>query len=147
MTPLPSITVYTTFTKWRERQAAAQDYRIPDICVVAAEAVGQKIVTTPPDLCIEILPPEDTLTRTMERVRNYLGMGVSSCWVIDPVSPEGWVATPGQLHEVPDGILRAKGIEMPLAEALQSIVSCFQSECSGKQRRRPKAYSTQIASH
>jgi Uma2 family endonuclease len=99
----------------------ANRYRIPDICIVAAEAVGQKIVTTPPDLCIEILSPEDTLTRTMERVRDYFAMGVSSCWIIDPVSREGWVATPGQLSELLDGILRAQGIEMPLASVLQAI--------------------------
>ena len=101
-------------------QVRINRYRIPDICIVAADAVGQKIVTTPPELCIEILSPEDTLTKTMERVRDYLNMGVSTCWIIDPVSREGWVATPGQLHEVPDGILRAEGIEMPLAEVLQA---------------------------
>jgi Uma2 family endonuclease len=82
-------------------------------------SVGQKIITTPPELCVEILSPEDTLTKTMERVKDYFSMGVSSCWIIDPVSHEGWVATPGHLLEAPDGILRSNGIEMPLAEVLE----------------------------
>jgi len=94
-------------------------YRIPDICVVASEIPRQKIITTPPDLCIEILSPEDTLTRTMDRIRDYFNMGVPTCWIIDPVSREAWVATPGHLDEVLDGILRASGIEMPLAEVLE----------------------------
>ena len=99
-------------------QVRTNRYRIPDVCVVAADAVDQKIVTTPPDLCIEILSPEDTMTRTLDRIKDYFSMGVPTCWIVDPVSREGWVATPGHLQEPPDGILRAEGIEMPLAEVL-----------------------------
>ena len=115
----------TNYPQLRERllpeqrvQVRASRYRIPDVCVIAAEAVDQNIITTSPELCIEILSSEDTLTRTMERVRDYFNMGVPTCWIIDPVSREGWVATPGHLDEAADGVLRAQGIEMPLAEVL-----------------------------
>jgi Uma2 family endonuclease len=94
-------------------------YRIPDVCILAEGAPRQRVITTPPELCIEILSPEDTVTRTLERIKEYLSMGVPTCWIIDPVKREGWVATPGLLEEATDGILRASGIEMPLAEILE----------------------------
>jgi Uma2 family endonuclease len=100
-------------------QVRANRYRIPDICIIAADAVDQNIITTAPDLCIEILSPEDTMTRTLDRIRDYFTMGVPTCWIVDPVSRKGWVATPGRLEEATDDILRAQGIEMPLAEVLQ----------------------------
>jgi len=71
-------------------QVRADRYRIPDVCIVTADALGQKIVTTPPELCIEILSPGDTLARTMDRVRDYFHMGVPACWIIDPGSGQGW---------------------------------------------------------
>lgn len=100
-------------------QVRANRYRIPDVCILAEGAARQDTISTPPDLCIEILSPEDTMTKTLDRIKDYFSMGVSSCWIIDPISREGWVATPGRLEEAPDGILRAKGIEMPLAEVLE----------------------------
>jgi len=99
-------------------QVRLNRYRVPDICILAADAAGQKIITTPPGLCIEILSPEDTLSKTVDRLKDYFGMGVPVCWIVDPVSREGWVATPGRLEEATDGILRAAGLEMPLAEVL-----------------------------
>ena len=99
-------------------QVRANRYRIPDICIIAEDAVDEEIIVTPPDLCIEILSPEDTMTKTLDRIKDYFNMGVPTCWIIDPVSHEGWVATPGRLEEATDGILRATGIEMPLAEIL-----------------------------
>jgi hypothetical protein len=56
---------------------------------------------------------------TAQRINEYLGMGVPTCWIIDPVRREGWVATPGRLEEATDGTLRASGIEMPLTEVLE----------------------------
>lgn len=100
-------------------QVGPNRFRIPDICVLAEDAPRQRIIDVPPELCIEILSPEDTLSRTMERVRDYFNMGVPMCWIVDPVSRGGWVATPGRLEEATDGILRARGIEMPLAEVLE----------------------------
>ncbi len=100
-------------------QVKATRFRVPDICFLAEGAPRQKIVTVPPALCIEILSPEDTLTRTLERIKDYFGMGVPICWIIDPVSREAWSATPGRLDDVTDGVLRAGDIEMPLAEVLE----------------------------
>jgi Uma2 family endonuclease len=99
-------------------QVTATRFRVPDVCVLAEGVNYEKIVRTPPALCIEILSPEDTMTRVLERVKDYFNMGVPACWIIDPVARAAWAATPGHLDEALDGILRANGIEMPLAEVL-----------------------------
>ena len=93
-------------------------FRIPDICVLTEDAPWERIIATLPALCIEILSPEDRMSRTMERLNDYFAMGVPICWVIDPVSREGWTATPGHFDRAPGGILRAGELEMPLAEVL-----------------------------
>jgi Uma2 family endonuclease len=116
----------TRYPRLRERlfpeqrvQVKAARFRIPDVCVLAEDAPNEQIVQTPPRLCIEILSKEDTMTRIMERVKDYFHMGVPFCWIIDPIARTAWVATPGLLAETLDGILRAGDIEMPLAEVLE----------------------------
>jgi Uma2 family endonuclease len=99
-------------------QVRLNRYRVPDVCILAAGPLGQNIVTTAPDLCIEILSPEDTLSKTVDRLKDYFAMGVPTCWIVDPASRQGWVATPGRLEEASDGVLRAAGLEMALAEVL-----------------------------
>ena len=100
-------------------QVKATRFRIPDLCILAEDAPVEQIVRTPPVLCIEILSREDSMTRIMVRVKDYFQMGVPVCWIIDPALRSGWVATPGQLTEPADGILRAGEIEMPLSEVLE----------------------------
>ncbi len=99
-------------------QVTPSRFRIPDICVLSESAPWERIIRTAPELCIEILSPEDSLSRVTDRLRDYLEMGVPVCWVIDPVRERGWTAwSGGPLEEVSDGMLRARGIEMPLLAA------------------------------
>jgi Uma2 family endonuclease len=100
-------------------QVSSTRFRVPDVCILAERATRQRIIVTPPELCIEILSPEDTLTRTLEKIKDYFKMGVPTCWIIDPVSRAGWVATPGRLEDASDGTLRAGSLEMPLTEILE----------------------------
>jgi Uma2 family endonuclease len=102
-------------------QTSATRFRIPDICVLAENAPREQIIRTPPELCIEILSPEDRLNRTMQRLDDYFGMGVPVCWVVDPLDRRGWIASRGQWKEAIDGVLRAGNFELPLAEVLPPI--------------------------
>ncbi len=49
-------------------------------------------------------------------------MGVQYVWVIDPQTRSAFCYTPGEMHEVLDGILRTKGpaIEVPLQEVFEA---------------------------
>jgi Uma2 family endonuclease len=98
---------------------SATRYRIPDVCILAEDAPDEQVPTHPPLVCIEILSPEDRMSRYMERVNDYFEMGVPCCWIIDPLTHRAWVATPGLLAEAPDRVLRAGEFEMPLSSILQ----------------------------
>ena len=65
-------------------QVSAERFRVPDVCVMSVDAPREQVVRFPPLLCIEILSPEDTLSRMMERVHDFLKMGVRQVWIFDP---------------------------------------------------------------
>jgi Uma2 family endonuclease len=100
-------------------QVKTTRFRIPDVCVLSDSAPRESVTRTPPLLCVEILSKEDRMNEVVERLDDYFQMGVPVCWLIDPVKGRGWVATPGQLSEPSDGILRAGDIEMPLSEVVE----------------------------
>ena len=88
-------------------QVAKNRFRVPDICVVLGGRPRERILTTPPFLCIEILSSEDRWTRVEERINDFLAMGVAYVWVIDPATRQTYVATAAEgLRESKDGILR-----------------------------------------
>lgn len=100
-------------------QVLPSRFRIPDIMLIPPEASKEKIIRTPPLLCIELLSPEDTLKRIHRRVQEYLDMGVPTCWILDPETGDAWIATADELIKVTDSILRAGKIEMPMSDVLE----------------------------
>jgi Uma2 family endonuclease len=67
-------------------QTGTARYRVPDICIRRVPASREQIVVTPPLLCIEILSPEDRVSRTQQKVRDFLDMGVREVWVVNPAA-------------------------------------------------------------
>ena len=92
--------------------------RVPDLCVYLADP-KQQIPSTPPFLCIEILSPEDRMSRVEVRINDFLAMGVNTVWLIDPETRQAYTANAAEgLREVKTGVLRTESpvIEMPLAD-------------------------------
>ena len=92
--------------------------RVPDLCVYLTDP-KQQVPSTPPFLCIEILSPEDRMSRVEVRINDFLAMGVNTVWVIDPETRQAFTANATEgLREVKTGVLRTESpvIEMPLAE-------------------------------
>jgi Uma2 family endonuclease len=54
-------------------QVTSDRFRVPDICVVLGDP-GEQILTKPPFLCVEILSPDDRVSRLEERADDYLAM-------------------------------------------------------------------------
>jgi Uma2 family endonuclease len=73
-------------------QVAASRYRIPDITVTTQKGRG-RILREPPFLCIEILSPEDRVSRMESRIEDYFAFGVRHVWLIDPQSKRAWSYT------------------------------------------------------
>jgi Uma2 family endonuclease len=92
-------------------------FRIPDVCVVLGEP-GEQVLTKPPFLCIEILSPEDRMSRMQERIDDYLRMGVRYVWILDPVLRRAYAATSLLgLREIKDALTTENPvIEVPLTE-------------------------------
>ena len=87
-------------------QVSPTRYRVPDLCVLSAQAPEEQIITTPPLLCIEILSPEDTMRNTLMRVRDLLAMGVEAVWVFDPESRTVQVCAGNSREERACGFLK-----------------------------------------
>jgi Uma2 family endonuclease len=102
-------------------QVTPTRFRIPDVCVVLGNP-GEQILTNPPFLCIEILSPEDRMSRIEERIDDYLAMGIPFVWLLDPATRRAFVATVADgLREVKGGVLRTENpaLEVPLDEVFE----------------------------
>jgi Uma2 family endonuclease len=98
-------------------------FRVPDLCVLLASDPRDPIVCQPPFLCVEILSSVDTPTRLTEKLSDYFQMGVRYVWVLDPLTRRAFCYTPGEMHEVLDGVLRTTDpdITVPLADAFEEV--------------------------
>jgi Uma2 family endonuclease len=102
-------------------QVSAKRFRIPDVCVVLGNP-GEQILRKPPFICIEVLSPEDRMSRVEQRIDDYLAMGVPYVWVIDPQTRKAYSATAETgLCEVKTGVLKTENpaLEVPLAELFE----------------------------
>ena len=101
-------------------QVSTTRVRVPDVCVMVGEAPNEQVFTRAPFLGVEILSPDDRMSRMQKKISDYLGMGVRYVWVIDPYERLAWIHTSEGAVEANDGVLRTTDpvIEMPLAEVM-----------------------------
>src|SRR5438270_3238386 len=95
-------------------QVSANRFRVPDLCVMSADAPREQVVRSVPLLCIEILSPEDTLSRMVERVHDFLKMGVRQVWIFDPRLRTAMVCEGTAMVEHTSGQLVLPGTEVTL---------------------------------
>lgn len=98
-------------------QIKANRFRIPDVVIVRGAKPSGRIITTPPEIAVEVLSPEDRAAAMQEKIDDYLGFGVASVWVINPETRRAWMHTNEGSHEAKDGVLRnpAGDLAVPLA--------------------------------
>jgi Uma2 family endonuclease len=102
----PANKVYIRANPELRVQTGPARFRIPDICVRRIPATREQIIRTPPLLCIEVLSPEDRMSRMREKVRDYLEMGVPAVWVVDPINRSVMVCAGTSLAEQTEGKLQ-----------------------------------------
>ena len=102
-------------------QVSPTRFRVPDICVVLGGRPKEQIFTTPPFICIEILSPEDRLSRVQERMNDYLHFGVPYMWLLDPETQKAyrWTAE-GSTKSASFGREQPE-IVIPLADLFESV--------------------------
>jgi Uma2 family endonuclease len=96
-------------------QVSPTRFRVPDVCVVVGEPKDQ-ILREPPFICIEVLSPEDRVSRTNEKVADYLQFGVPYVWIVDPRTRKAWQCTQGAMIEVPELRTENPTMVVPLEE-------------------------------
>ena len=84
-------------------QVKATRFRVPDLTVISAGTPREQILTHPPLLVIEILSPEDRLSRTTERTDEYLDFGIEHIWIVDPARRLAYRVTKAGLELAPAG--------------------------------------------
>ena len=87
-------------------QTGPENFRVPDVALLSRDMPREQIVTHAPLAVFEILSPEDTMTRTLEKLADYERMGIGAIWVIEPKKQlyyryrDGQLA-PGTVFELP----------------------------------------------
>ena len=81
-------------------QVRRSRFRVPDLSVLRDDAPKEQILTHPPLIAIEILSPEDRLSRFQDRIEDYLAFGIEHIWIIDPERRAAFTATSSGLHPV-----------------------------------------------
>jgi Uma2 family endonuclease len=82
---------------------------VPDLTVLRAGTPRERILTHPPLLVIEILSPEDRLSRMTERTGEYLDFGVENIWILDPVHRQAYRVTRAGFELSPSGEITVPG--------------------------------------
>jgi Uma2 family endonuclease len=100
-------------------QVSETRFRVPDVCVRRATAPSERIIQSPPLLCIEILSPRDTVSGMRERVRDFLDMGVVQVWVFDTATRSVMIFSGSAMVEQREGELRVP--ETPIMLSMAEI--------------------------
>jgi len=113
MIPVPDVRV----------QVKATRFRIPDVTVLHAGTPREQILTHPPLLVIEILSPEDRLSRMTERTDEYLDFGIENIWIVDPARRLAYRVTRTGYELTPSGEITVPGtpIRVVLSELFAEL--------------------------
>lgn len=81
-------------------QVSQRRFRVPDLSVLRSDAPKERILTHPLLIAIEILSPEDRLSRFQTKIEDYLGFGVENIWIFDPGKRAAYTASENGIHPV-----------------------------------------------
>lgn len=104
-------------------QISASRFRIPDVCVLRRSDPVENIVRSAPLACVEVLSPSDTLSSLQERIDDYLQLGVTNIWLIDPYRRRALVASRQGLQEPAEAAFSAAGT--PIRISMEELFAEF----------------------
>ena len=81
-------------------QVSKTRFRVPDVCLVIGPKPDQPIISTSPFVCIEILSPEDRVSKVRERLKDYIRFGVPYVFLLDPETHKAYRWTTADMTEV-----------------------------------------------
>ena len=102
-------------------RVSANRVRIADVCLVSRGQAIEQVLTRPPLAVIEILSPEDRISRYNERLSDYRQMGIANVWVIDPSTRVGYDCSTPAWIPVEDFRIANTPIILPLNELWREL--------------------------
>ena len=97
-------------------RVAHHRFRVPDVTLLSREAPREQIITHPPIAVFEILSPEDTMARMLEKLADYERMGIAAIWVIEPTKQVYYQFQAGQLTPGETFALPGTSYTVPFAD-------------------------------
>jgi Uma2 family endonuclease len=102
-------------------QVAPTRFRVADACIFSRDEVIEQVPTRPPLVVIEIISPEDRVSRYEERIDDYRNMGVRNIWIIDPKTRRGFDCSTGSWIETQSFKIENSPIKVDLPDILAEL--------------------------
>jgi len=102
-------------------QVSAKNYRIPDVMLVRSNDPFEEIVRTAPLLCIEVLSPDDRMAEMHDKIDDYLAMGVTAIWIVNPRRRKAFVVDRGALIPVDELTVPGTDIRVAVSEVFAEL--------------------------
>ena len=106
-------------TKWfviieTRMRVSPTRFRVPDVCVYAQEP-DEQVFTTPPLAVLEVLSPDDRMSRMQRKLEDYYTMGCRNIWILDPWEKKAFEYNGTATTEVYDK-LSVSGFDISLSD-------------------------------
>ena len=102
-------------------QVSADRVRIPDVTLVRPGGLSEDVLSTPPLCVIEIVSPDDTISRTWEKAQDYRRMGIENIWLIDPGIRNGQASTANGWRDTLEFDIPGTPVRLSLVELFRSL--------------------------
>ncbi len=89
--------------------------RVADVCLISWDAPRERIPTFPPLAVIEVVSPEDRVSRYEQRIDDYRAMGVRHVWIVDPQTRRGFDCSTGSWIEAQSFAIEGSPIRVDLS--------------------------------
>lgn len=97
---------------------------VPDVIAVHGKFKGS-YPSSAPELCVEIMSPDDRLSKVIEKAKAYLSWGSQFVWIIDPEKRTAWTLSsesgPDPIWIAPTGTLRAGDTAIDMHELFAAV--------------------------
>ena len=93
---------------------APRRVRVADIAILPLNAPFEAVLTTPPIAIVEVLSPEDRVSRYQARLDDYRAIGVANIWVVDPMRRKAYDCSQGAWQPVAQFAITNSAVEIPL---------------------------------
>jgi Uma2 family endonuclease len=110
-------------------------WRLPDFAVQRREiADSERYAYQPLILAIEILSPDDVLSKVLEKFEDYHKWGVPYGWLFDPERERAWTYHKGEFFEevTKQPFINAGDIQLSIEEVFSTFKSAPGSPISGQ---------------